>query len=356
MISSQNSPQRQETEKAVHRPWALGVSPEAQRAALLLFREGNGLLKDSLFGQAAAKYREALDQWDHPAIHYNLVLALLNLDRPTEVLSHLNKAMAYGPEPIDAEKYEQARNYKVMVESQLSHLVIRCNVEGAVVAMDGQVLFVGPGEFSDFVRPGPHAIVAKKEGYVNNEVSPALAPGQRGVYDMVLMTASEMTEYRRIWPVWRPWAVFGAGIVAAGIGAALHVKGRQSISDYDSALNRANTTLGTGEGIGGDKYEVGGTSSGVIITSELNNTRSSGERNQKIAMVMYGIGGAAVAAGGVLLYMNRLRPYVPESSPVSPVARKEADEKSSDDTSAPKVTVLPLVSPESAGVMAAFQF
>ena len=63
------------------RPWAKGVSPEAQKAADELFRQGNDLLRESLFVQAATKYREALRRWDHPGIHYNLALALLNLDQ-----------------------------------------------------------------------------------------------------------------------------------------------------------------------------------------------------------------------------------------------------------------------------------
>ena len=65
------------------RPWAKGVSKERQEAAWEVFREGNALLKDSLFAKAADKYREALKSWDHPAIHYNLALALVNLDQPT---------------------------------------------------------------------------------------------------------------------------------------------------------------------------------------------------------------------------------------------------------------------------------
>lgn len=337
------------------RPWAEGVAPEEQRKALALFREGNGLLKDSLFGQAASKYREALSHWDHPAIHYNLVLALLNLDRPTEVLVHLKKAMAYGPEPIDGEKYEQARNYKVMVESQLAHLVIKCDLEGATVSMDGQELFTGPGRYEEFVRPGPHAIVAKKEGYVNNEVSPSLAPGQRGEYDMVLMTATEMTEYRRRWPVWRPWAVLGAGVVVAGVGAVLHVKGRQNISDYDDALNQSNTTLGTGEDLGGGSYDISGTSAGVTITADLDNKRTSGERLQKSAMVLYGVGGAAVVAGGVLLYMNRLKPYVPDNSASSGKSSQEGNGGTKDEGKV-SFQMLPVVSPEGAGMLASFRF
>src|SRR5437879_5618527 len=71
--------------RAAERPWVRGVPAAEQKVALDLFREGNTLLKESLFVQAAAKYREALRHWNHPGIHYNLALALLNLDQPVEV-------------------------------------------------------------------------------------------------------------------------------------------------------------------------------------------------------------------------------------------------------------------------------
>src|SRR5690349_1908096 len=66
--------------KTSERPWAAGVSAERQEAALKHLQEGNGLLKESLFVAAAKVYRQALTEWDHPGIHYNLALALLNLD------------------------------------------------------------------------------------------------------------------------------------------------------------------------------------------------------------------------------------------------------------------------------------
>src|SRR5687768_7442231 len=73
------------TEGGDERPWARGVSNERQQAAQVAFREGNVQLNNGLFVQAVDKYRSALTHWDHPAIHYNLALALLNLDQPIEV-------------------------------------------------------------------------------------------------------------------------------------------------------------------------------------------------------------------------------------------------------------------------------
>ncbi|MDR0965325.1 MAG: PEGA domain-containing protein [Myxococcales bacterium] len=326
------------------RPWAEGVSPENQQKALKTFREGNALLKESVFAQAAIKYREALTYWDHPAIHYNMVLALLNLDRPTEVLEHINKAMAYGPDPIDAEKYEQARNYKALTEQQLARLVVRCELEGAVVSMDGQELFVAPGKYEGFVRPGPHAIVAKKPGYMNSEMSPSLRANELTELEMLLITASEVTEYRRLWPNWRPWAVVGAGVVVAGIGAALHFKGRSDISDFDAAVDK---TIKWELSDSGNQVSY---TPGTNLSIDLENKRTGGLRNQKIGIALYGVGGAALVTGVVLLYINRLRPYTPETSTeVNPDAPPPP-------VTSPEFTFLPLLTPEVQGMTATVRF
>ena len=333
------------------RPWADGVSQANQQQALRIFREGNGLLKQAVFAQAAIKYREALTYWDHPAIHYNLVLALLNLDRPTEVLEHLNKAMAYGAAPLDSEKFEQALQYKMLTERQLSRLVVRCDLEGAVISMDGQELFVAPGKYEGYVRPGPHSIVAKKEGFMNSEISPSLVAGTLSEFDMVLIAAGDMTQYRRLWPNWRPWTVFGAGLAIAAVGVGLHLKGRADVSSFDEDIDDLKTTDVVGEtdnAMLGFKYEDGAEK---YLFNEHIRKRDSGLRNQKIAMVMYGVGGAAIVTGAVLLYFNRLRPYTPETSTqLNPGTPSAAADKS------PEVNVLPMLAPEAPGMMATVRF
>lgn len=303
------------------RPWAKGV-PEAERTrALELFREGNGLLKDSIFAQAATRYREALKHWDHPAIHYNLVLALLTLDQPLEVREHLEKAMRYGAEPLDADKFEQARAYKALVEGQLARVKVTCEVEGASVVMDGRPLFVAPGKFEGWVRAGPHTIVATREGYLTYQDSPTLVPGKVVEIPVKLYRSEDLTQYRRRFGAWLPWTVMGAGAAVALGGGVMHMTARNDIRAFDAGIT-----------------ECGGCVPSVEMTSQL----SRGQGMQSYALGGYALGGAAVATGAILLYLNQ--PQLVQLTP------EELNE------SGVSVSVAPILAPGQGGATALIRF
>ena len=275
--------------EAGERPWAKGVSPQDQERATELFKRGNDLLKDSIFVQAAATYREALKHWDHPAIHYNLVLALLNLDQPLEVYEHLEAALRFGPAPLDADKYEQAKGYKILVEKQLVKVVIKCEEPGALVKLDGQPLFTAPGEHQGWVRAGAHTIIASKEGFIPHEVSQPLPAGET-VEILLEVKPGATVEYRRRWNNWIPWSVVGAGVLVAAGGAGLHVTGMAAVETYDQEIESCG---------------------GCVPSPDVADLRDSGARLQGIAVGAYAVGGAALVTGAVLLYMNRLQPVTP---------------------------------------------
>ena len=305
---------------APDRPWAKGVSPDEQRIAIDLFREGNGLLKESLFVQAAAKYREALRHWNHPGIHYNLALALLNLDQPVEVFAQLEEAMRYGSAPLDADKFDHATRYRALIEKQLARVLVTCEVAGAGVTLDGQPLFTAPGKYEGLVRVGQHTIVASKTGYVSTQKTPILLAGQRSTIDLKLFTADELTQYRRRWPNAMPWSVLAAGIVVAGVGGIMHWQASESIKSYDNGVSACGAQSPTG---------------GCVPDATLAGKKSTGESLQGAAFAAYGVGAALVVTGGVLAYLNRARPYHVERD---------------------KLSLLPVLAPTGAGLIASLHF
>jgi hypothetical protein len=273
---------------AADRPWARSISAETQKAANALFRDGNGLLKDSLFVQASKKYREALAVWDHPAIHYNLALALLNLDQPLEVYSQLEEALKYGAAPLDTDKFDHAMRYKTLIEKQLARVEISCTQQGATVTMDGKEILVAPGKYEGIVRAGQHAILATKAGFESVSKSQELPGGQKTRIDLVLYTNEELTLYKRRWDTWKPWAVVAAGIVVAAVGGILQFEAYEKYRGFDAGV----------QGCGG-----------CVPDTALAEKRTAGDQFQAGAIAAYSVGGAIVATGIILVGLNRAQPY-----------------------------------------------
>ncbi|MFL5343922.1 MAG: hypothetical protein ACJ8AT_03980 [Hyalangium sp.] len=319
--------QQPELGVGAERPWAKGVPQDKQVAALALFRDGNFLLKNSLFPKAVEKYREALKLWDHPAIHYNMALALLNLNEPLELHEHLVAAMRYGEAPLDADKLERARTFKTLVEQQLSHVEITCDAPGATVMLDNKVLFKAPGRYEGFVVPGEHTFSATQEGYPRNDRKRTLTPGEKVTLPFKLYTDEELTRYTRHWDAWKSWAVLGAGVAVAGGGALLHLQARNSFDSFDAGV------LSCG---------------GCIPPPDLSSKRTRGDTLQKVAMGSYAAGGAALLTAMVLLYVNRAQPYH-----ISP---DELEQGASATPGQQAVSVMPLVGSGEGGVLATFRF
>ncbi|WP_395834153.1 PEGA domain-containing protein [Archangium violaceum] len=298
------------------RPWVQNVSGKDQQAARELFNAANTSLTEGLFVEASEKYLQALRHWDHPAIHYNLALALMKLDRPLEVHEHLLSAMRYGPEPLGTDKFENATRYKELLDTQLVRLSISCDEPGATVTMDGQTLFVGPGRYQGLVRPGTHSIVAMKEGYVTADKSQPLLPGAQVNLDL----RPYRLEYQRRWPVWMPWTVMGTGLAAAAGGGLLHLETSKNYRRYDDiVLEQCDS---------GCNPRVNG----------LSDIRSRGDNLQRAAYGAYALGGAAFVTGVVLAYLNQ-----PQAVPVNPDPGKKT------------VSVTPLLGGTN-GLLATFQF
>ncbi|MBL9038305.1 MAG: PEGA domain-containing protein [Archangium sp.] len=300
------------------RPWAKGVPPDNQRAALQLFREGNVLLKDTLFKAAAEKYREALGLWDHPGIHYNMALAYLQIAPPEETYTHITAALRYGRAALDADKFEQATRYKTLLEGQLSNVEITCDTDGATVKLDGKLLFTSPGHFKGMVRAGEHTILASKDGYVTTEQTQIMQAGQASSYNLKLFTTEDLTVYRRRFNVAIPWVVVGVGAVMIGASVFMHLEARNSYQAYDTAIS------------GCVVRELGG----CTPTLEVSSLKARGDSQQTLAIGGYVVGGVAAAVGAWLVYFNRQQPF-----------RKSVD-----------LAVLPWLSPTSGGALLSMSF
>jgi hypothetical protein len=88
--------------------------------------------------------------------------------------------MKHGPEPLEVERFEYARNYKTLIEKQLARVEITCETPGA--------------------------------------------------------TSEDLFQYRRKWPVAVPWLVVGVGAAVAAGSGYLHMQSRDSFRAFDFGI------------------------------------------------------------------------------------------------------------------------
>jgi hypothetical protein len=279
------------------KPWATGVAEGEQQAALAIYREGNSEFEESRYPQALAKYRQALAHWDHPAIRFNMAVALINLDQPLEAHEHLEKAMKFGAAPLGAEGYAQAVTYKKLLDGQLAHLRVRCNIDGAAVTLDGKPLVRCPGESIQLLVPGDHHLVATKPGFQAEATALVLVPGKELVHDVSLSPVG--AKLVRRWGANRPWIVVGIGAGAALLGAVFELQSRSDYRSYDQ-LVLSQCPLGCAPDM------------------EVSDSQKTKARIENIAGVsLLATGGIIAVAGLVGVYLNTPRPI---SEHVTPVA------------------------------------
>lgn len=300
--------------------WAQNVSPSQQKAAAELLEQGNNLLKDSIFIEAEKKYVEALKHWKHPAIYYNLALALLNLDRPAEVYEYMVASTRYGEAPLGEERFKHARRYIERIEKESAWANITCDSETtATLKRDGELMPIPCERFERMLRPGTYTISASRNGDPVPDASLTLAAGERANYRL------EVGDGRR-WAAWKPWAVLGAGAAVAVGGRLIHMKARDEYRAFDEGVFRCNALSADGR-------------QGCELSSELRATRSRANTLQWAALGTFAAGGAALITGGLMLYANKLHPQ----THLVPLPAKG-------------VSVTPVVGKDENGIQASLQF
>lgn len=283
------------------RPWAAGVSEAEQAVALKLYRAGNLEFAESRFAQALAKYRAAIQHWDHPAIRFNMAVCLINLDQPLEAKDNLERGLAYGDGALGADAYSQGLTYRKLLDAQLARVRIVCPEPGTQVTLDGKFLFTGPGSLEEVLLPGEHQVVATKAESLTASKALVLVAGKLTTYDIRPLKLNVATRMVRRWEPWKPWAVLGSGAALAAVGAISYVAAKHNYASYSQGIDAR--CLHTGEGA-----RLSGCDVAMVMTfSDLRRKRDRADTEQVVAFSLFSAGGAAVVAGAIGLILNQPR-------------------------------------------------
>lgn len=291
---------------AASRPWMAGVSEVEQSIALRFYEEGNIAFLESRFTQALAKYREAIKYWDHPAIRFNMAVCLINLEQLVEAKQNLERGLAYGPAPLGDEVHLQGLTYRKLLDAQLTSLTIICEEPEAGVALDGKGLFMGPGEVTQYVLAGEHQVVGTKPGFLTSSVTLTLAPGRSVIFNVRLVALEPATLMIRRWPRRTPYAMLVTGGVVAGLGVLAYAASAGNFAAYDDGIR--------------SRCPNGCDAAGVAALPALIKTKERAETQQTAAFSMFALGGAVLATGAVMLYLNQPRPKLAPARPTAAMA------------------------------------
>ena len=274
------------------RPWIDRSVPLATReAARAHFLEGTALIRNGFFPEAEKHYLDALALLEHPGIHYNLAIAQMNQRKPILAYKSFEKAMKFGAGPLGVQRLQRAREYRELLASQLTVVEIVCELEGAEVALDGKVVFVGPGTYRGIVKAGEYQIVAKKPPLVPDTKRVVLEGGTTARFELTPRPLPPGPEPVRHWASWKPWAVVGAGTAFVLVGGAFHVRATRNFDAFDREFDAVcpDGCLDTG------------------LSSALDRRLSRARWQKRGAIASYAAGGLTLAVGFVLAYHNRVR-------------------------------------------------
>ncbi len=275
-------------------PWAQGVSDSNKTAAKAKLEEGNTLYLATDYKSALGKYEEALKSWNHPAIRFNAVRCLVQLDKMVDASDYLNEALKFGKDPFTDEVYQEVLGYQKLLANQIGEVEVGCTQDGAKLTFDGKPFIDKcPGKQKRRVSPGKHAVVASKEGFLTKEMPVIVIGGNLEAVDVKLIPLDKAAKVVHRWPTWIPWVVFGGGLAVTGLGVLLEVDAQNQMNQYDQDVAGACAVSGCDLNDGSD------------LSGRLNDERNRAESRDKLAIGVISVGALSAAAGGVLLFLNR---------------------------------------------------
>ena len=140
-------------------PWAVGVSDAKKAEANRFLEQGNVLFLDKKYSEALAKYRQAVIAWDHPAIRFNIVRCLIQLDRPVEAAESLQATLRYGAAPLEDAVHTEALAYEKLLAKQVGDVTIACEQRGVELTLDGQRIATCPARETRRMSLGKHQLL-----------------------------------------------------------------------------------------------------------------------------------------------------------------------------------------------------
>lgn len=278
--------------------WSVGVSAAHKASAQRLLEAGNALFLEKQYADALEKYRSAVGEWDHPAIRFNIVRCLIQLDRGVEAAENLAAALKYGAAPLEEAVYAEAIAYEKLLAKQVGDVEVHCTQRGVQVTFDGAPFATCPGAQVRRAAPGRHQLIGTRAGFLPKASEVIVLGGARAKLDIELIPLEQAGHVVHRWPTWIPWVVLGGGLAVSAMGGVLELSATNQFNTYDDDVA---------------KLCPNGCRPGDANLAGLTREHDRATRANRIAVGVMAAGAAATITGAVLAYLNRGRTVFPDA-------------------------------------------
>lgn len=306
---------------AARGPWHEGVAPADQEAAIALFEEGLTLQRQWLLPDAAARYEQALARWDHPKIRFYLGRTQEKMGDLVNAYENLRLALRWGLDSFPPADARLAGEMLRRLEAGLSRIDVRCDEPGAEVFLDGRPWFVGPGSKQAMVRPGEHAVIARKAGFSTVTRSVSLVPGKRARINIWLSPETIVRGRLERWQPWHTWTVIGTGAALMLAGGVLEWQAARDYRQYEQRFLAVCAGQEQCKPYDSEEGDPG-----------MQDTLRRARWENRSAVATFTVAGLALTAGAALRWLDRPQPH------------------RNQDTGGFDIEFAPLVTPDSAGL------
>ena len=277
-------------------PWAAGVAEADRARASAIFQEGVHTLGQPTPEAAIEKYREALAIWDHPVIRFNLIMALVRLDRIVEAADAFDTVLRFGQAPFTPQMWSQLLDYKKLIFGRVGEIEGTCTQDGAQLILDGQVWFACPGTRKLRVLAGEHIVTATHPNMSAKPEHLLVSHGGVSTVHVDVLPMNRAFTFERRFPVWLPWTVLGAGVAGLAGGVVLALVAQDKMNDYDQAVASSCA-------VNGCDFQNPDPSQQDLV-DRLNEQRASAELTNEASVAVLAVAGVGVVAGIVLVVLN----------------------------------------------------
>ncbi len=153
-------------------------TPEEVQQAQARWAEGKAFFDAGNYESARVAFKQAYTVFPHPAFLQNLGEAELHCGRQVEAARHLSQFIRTATAGTALQRDAAKKSLKKASE-KLGSLIVETNADDAEVHVDDDIIGRSPlGSMQWFVEPGAHAVVARKEGYLDGteRVDVAIGP------------------------------------------------------------------------------------------------------------------------------------------------------------------------------------